>query len=533
MTSWLAIFFGTFVSEDLTCITAGLLIRQGELNPLFAVSACLAGIIVGDFGLWLIGRYVGAPILRWPRIRSRLPVHRIENLGAWFDRQGWKAVLMARVLPGTRLPVYVAAGLLGRRAGSFLRWASIAALIWTPLLVGAVALFGEAVLQPVQRYVAAGWFGILVAALILLALVRIAVNAGSELGRARMIAGVSRLWRWEFWPPWVFYLPVLPWIAWLALRFRGLSTITAANPAIPHGGIVGESKFDILRRLPEAWVVPFDRIDAEGGDERALAFCRIMAARHMEFPIVVKPDVGERGAGVRLVRDLDAATRHLRDTTYPVLVQAYHPGPREAGVLYYRLPDEPTGRIFSITDKQFPSVTGNGRSTVSSLIWRHHRLRMQARRFLARLNGQAERILADGETLPLAAAGNHCQGTMFVDGAHLITPQLSERFDEIARAFDGFYFGRFDVRYADTESFRAGRGFAIVELNGASSESTNLYDPTRSLFFAYGTLFRQWRILFETGARNRSMGHPVTPARELLRVIRHYYRTRRVDRLAD
>ena len=60
----------------------------------------------------------------------------------------------------------------------------------------------------------------------------------------------------------------------------------------------------------------------------------------------------------------------------------------------------------------------------------------------------------------------------------MVTPDLEAAFDCVARHFDGFFVGRFDVRYANPEEFLAGRGFAIVELNGVTSESTNLYDPS-------------------------------------------------------
>ena len=90
------------------------------------------------------------------------------------------------------------------------------------------------------------------------------------------------------------------------------------------------------------------------------------------------------------------------------------------------------------------------------------------------------RVLASGERFPLAMAGNHAQGTLFRNGAHLITPALEKRIDEIARAYPGFYIGRFDIRYTDVEAFKAGRDLAIVELNGATGESTNIYDPDGS-----------------------------------------------------
>jgi hypothetical protein len=158
---------------------------------------------------------------------------------------------------------------------------------------------------------------------------------------------------------------------------------------------------------------------------------------------------------------------------------------------------------------------------------------MQARIFLARHDAQRGRVLAAGERFALALAGNHCQGTMFRDGAHLITPALERAVDASARHFQGFFIGRFDVRFTDAEAFQAGRDFAIVELNGATSESTNLYDPSWSLFAAYRTLFRQWSLLYRIGYANRQRGHPATGILELLRLVFDYYRGLRVDPIAD
>src|SRR5262249_31043270 len=155
-----------------------------------------------------------------------------------------------------------------------------------------------------------------------------------------------------------------------------------------------------------------------------------------------------------------------------VLAQPYHPGPFEAGIFYYRLPTEATGHIFSITDKNFPVLVGDGRSTVAELIWDHPRYRIQADVFLQRHAARADEVLAAGEPLPLVLAGNHCQGTMFLDGSYLVTPELERAIDAAAREYPGFFVGRFDVRYADVAALRAGTGFAIVELNGATAESS-------------------------------------------------------------
>lgn len=525
---------GTFLSEDATCIAAGLLIRSEQLAWPLSLGACTAGIFLGDLGLWLIGRLMGRRILAIGWVRARLSERRVERTAEWLDRRGWAAVLAARFMPGARLPVYLTAGMLGRRADRFACWALLAALLWTPLLVLTVAAFGDVAAAPFRSWLGAGWLSFALALLAVWLCVRLATLVATSSGRNRLLARASRIWRWEFWPAWLFYAPLVPWIGLLALRHRGLMTPTAANPGIsPHGGIVGESKFDILSRLPREWSVPSAFFPPAPTTERISRLRTVMAEQGWTFPLILKPDAGQRGAGVRLVRDEATAARYFAEHTQPLLAQVYHPGPFEAGIFYYRMPDEPRGRIFSITDKHFPILVGDGVSTVESLIWRHPRLRMQADTFLARLNGQAEAILMAGERLPLTIAGNHCQGTLFRDGAHLITPELETVVDEISRGCDGFFFGRFDVRYGDRDALRAGRGFAVVELNGITSESTNLYDPSWSLWRAYRTLMRQWAILFAIGDRNRRNGHPPSTLLDVIRDARRFYRERRVSLLSD
>jgi hypothetical protein len=211
--------------------------------------------------------------------------------------------------------------------------------------------------------------------------------------------------------------------------------------------------------------------------------------------------------------------------TGAVIVQPYHEGPFEAGVFYYRMPGWRRGRILSITDKHFPVIVGDGRSTIEELIWAHPRYRMQADLFLGRHAGSAARVLGRGEEFRLAIAGNHAQGTLFCDGAHLLTPALERRIDEIARGYHGFFVGRFDIRYRSVEAFKAGRDIAIVELNGATAESTNIYDPRASLLAAYRQLFRQWSIVFAIGAANRRLGTTTTSIRRLIDLVRAHLKT--------
>jgi hypothetical protein len=300
---------------------------------------------------------------------------------------------------------------------------------------------------------------------------------------------------------------------WLAIKHRGLNLPTAANPGIFSGGIVGESKTAILKQLylknpnftAESALVSGDTFEA-----RLRSFDEACLSLKLNYPFILKPDVGQRGVGVKLICTREQAEDYLRRTPAPLVAQRYALGPFEVGVFYYRFPHEQRGHIFAITEKIFPVITGNGRSTIPELIRQDRRARFMAQTYLRRFQSRRHEILAFGETLKLVEAGNHAQGCIFRDGMRLCTPALAERMDEISKSLSGFYIGRYDIRFASEADLRAGQHFQIIELNGAASEATSIYDARNSLFAAYRTLFRQWNLVFAIGAANRRRGNAPT-----------------------
>lgn len=526
---FIALVLSTFVSEDLACVAAGLAIARGAMTLPAALLACAVGIWLGDLGLWLVGRMAGAKVLAWRRVSERLPLGVRDRFAEWFDARTGRAILASRFAPGSRLPLYLAAGACRTSFVRFAAWTAVAVVLWTPLLVIGTVAAGERI----ARWIAVGRVVTILTAIAIVIAWRLSTRLAALRHGQRAAAAIARVWRWEFWPMWLFYAPVAAWTAWLAVRHRGFRTITAANPGMPDGGVVGESKFAILSRLPEEWTVPTDVLEPGPADVRATRLHGMLRSRGWGFPLVFKPDVGQRGAGVRLVRTAAEASEYLSRLTDRVLVQPYHAGPYEAGVFYYRRPGAARGHVLALTDKHFPFVVGDGRSTLEDLVWAHPRCRMQARTFLARLGERRATIPSDGERTVLAIAGNHAQGTLFKDGREMITPALEARVDAIARQFDGFFIGRFDVRYADRAAFMAGRDLAIVELNGATAECTNIYDPDRSLVAAYRTLFLQWRLVFEIGAANRRNGRPVSSTSRLLELVRAHLHSATVFAVSD
>ena len=311
----------------------------------------------------------------------------------------------------------------------------------------------------------------------------------------------------------MFYPPVGIYCAWLALKYRGLTVPTAANPGIFSGGMVGESKMATLKELfltnaeftAEAELIVGDTLAA-----RLRSLDEIRARFGMDFPFIIKPDVGQRGAGIKLIRSAEQAEAYLRQTSAPLVVQRYAAGPLEAGIFYYRFPHEARGHVFAITEKLFPVLVGDGKSTLAELVWRDPRARFAADKYLQRFSERQNEVLALGERLKLVEAGNHAQGCVFRDGAKLYTPELEARIDDISQKLTGFFIGRYDIRFASEADLRAGRNFQIIELNGAASEATSIYDARNSLFAAYRTLFQQWSLVFAIGAANRKRGWPPT-----------------------
>lgn len=318
----------------------------------------------------------------------------------------------------------------------------------------------------------------------------------------------------EFWPAWLFYAPVWLWIALLMIRYRSIRLPMLANPDFPAGGLVGEEKSSLFERLgsseqerlPEWILVTSDRSEASA--QLALVESRMRDAG-FSYPVVAKPDIGCRGAGVRPIRDRADLTRYLAN--YPVgekfIVQRMVDVDGEAGVFYVREPGARQGRIISLTLKYFPQVVGDGQSTLRELILADRRAGRVPHLYLKRFEGELENVLPAGVAQRLVFSGSHSKGAIFRNGNPWITEEMRQRFDEIADQISEFHFGRFDVRFADFEAFRRGQEFAIIEYNGAGAEATHIWDSRMTLADAWRALFMQFSILFRFGAANYRRGY--------------------------
>lgn len=502
-----AIVLGAFVSEDGATITAATLTATATLNPTIAFVSAFAGLWFGDLGVYAMARLGGPALLRRDWFQKWFAATVPDSAVAVND--GRLGLAVSRFFPGTRLPAYLSAGFHGMPALVFAAITAVSAFAWVMLVFAAIRL-APSRSAAVQRH--AGEAALLGLTLFLMLHVW---RKWGAIVRRKIAVAARRFVKWEFWPPWLFYSPVALFCLWLGLRYRGFALPAIANVNQRNGGIIGESKIAILEELlrtspestAETYLIPLGTPEARLSEVR-----RLFEEKSLCFPFVLKPDVAQRGAGFRKIESFEQTKQYLAAVSLPLILQRYAPGPNEAGIFYYRFPQEETGHIFAITRKRFPFVVGDGQHTVRELIERDSRARLIAETYLERFAASADDVLPPGERLRLVEAGNHCQGCIFEDGSDLHSEELRSAIDRISRKLPGFFIGRYDVRYESDEQLRLGQGFTIVELNGAASEATNIYDERNTLRSAYATLYRQWSLVYGIGAANRDRGHrPPTP----------------------
>lgn len=513
------IALGTLLSEDLASIGAGLLAASGQLGLVPAILASFAGIFIGDTLIFALGHAFGRPLLRHPWARWFLSERAVNRAQHLFHKHGIWIILITRFIPGTRTATYFSAGALHAPPGRFLLVFGLAAALWTPLLVGLSFFVGKRLLDVYEVYEAFALPGLVLAGLLLYLLFHYGIPLLTWRGRRQLKGKWIRATRWEFWPVWQVNWAVFLYALGIGIfRYRCPALCTAVNPCMPHGGFLGESKGAILDGLSGAGasLPPWERIQAGTVAGRMNQLSAVMDRLGLTYPVVLKPDEGQRGLGVTVVRDQEAARSWFGGFSGDAVLQAFVAG-KEYGVFYVRHPEEPAGRILSVTLKQQLTVTGNGTDTLETLILKHPRAIALLKIFMGRFADELDRIPEPGETIALGELGTHSLGALFLDGRALITPELEAEVDRIARSYEGFYFGRFDIKAADDSAFMAGRDLKIIELNGLTSEATHIYDPKHGLLHAWRTLFRQWRTAYAIGESNRRQGAAVSPVKGLVR----------------
>ncbi len=312
-----------------------------------------------------------------------------------------------------------------------------------------------------------------------------------------------KLFHWEYWNFWMIYAWILPVWFLLCLRARSFFFFSASNPSIQNGGFADESKKDIYPLIPKH-ITPrsvfFDiPVDVNNvADE--------VEASGLRYPLVGKPNKGGKGKGVRVLKSRQDLSSYVRDALVDFHVQEFVALEHEVGIFYHRIPGAASGKITGIVRKEFLSVTGDGIKTLKQLICDSKRALMQLHS-LEKMYGELfHEVIPRQKTVILVPYGNHARGAKFIDDTHLVDENLENAIDTVCKQIPDFYFGRLDIRFNSWEELKQGKNFSIIEVNGAGSEPTHIYDPRHSIFFAWKELIRHWMILYRISAINHKRG---------------------------
>jgi len=516
----LLLIIGSFISEDVTILASSLLVASGQKAAYVFFLGNFLGITIGDILLYATGR----GLVKHKAIRKAKGLNKFQKFLNKNKAVGFVLIFLARAIPGTRIPVYVSAG-IGRYPFDLFFVATITSVaLWVSLFY----LYSEKIYNVIMMNSLGIWTTLAVG----LALYILIHKLGQLLPflfdpykRKSLPSFFLKMKYYEFWPSWLFYLPVVFYYIYLSLRYRNPLLPSAVNPSIFSGGLIGESKHEIYKQLQskDDAFLKYTFLPADlAAKEKTRAAKNFMTTKKLTYPIIIKPDSGLRGQGVVLAKNKASLEKAIKNAPYPLIVQELSPYPHEVGLFYIKQPESCEIIIYSITEKVFPTVTGDGKSTLGQLILADKRARLISHIYLDRFEESLDTIPAKGEVLKLVNSGSHAQGSIFKDGRHIESPALTVAIDKLVSQLPNFYVGRLDLRFKDLESFRQGKNFKLIEINGAGAEATHIYDEKLTLGNAYKVLFKQWKIMFEIGAINRARGLKPTPVFRFMKELIAY-----------
>ena len=298
----------------------------------------------------------------------------------------------------------------------------------------------------------------------------------------------------------MFYIPNLPYAFYLAFRAGHPVFFSAANPGIKSSGNGSESKFETLSLIPKQYI-PKSIIHKSRSDfsETILA----IENEKIEFPFIVKPDVGFRGLLVQVIDNQKDLESFLNKYPIDFIIQEYIQFANECGIFFYKNPNSKTGKVTSITTKKFISVQGDGSSSIRLLISNDKRAKLYKDYLFEACKESLDSVPNEGEIILLSDIGNHSKGTQFINGNHLISESLQKAMNSICERIPGYFYGRMDLRFNSLAELEKGENLKILELNGIISEPTHIYDADKGSYFgALKSIRTHWKHLFEVSTSN-------------------------------
>lgn len=315
---------------------------------------------------------------------------------------------------------------------------------------------------------------------------------------------LKKIIEWEYWPSYLFYVPLLPYSFYLAIKSQSFGFFSAVNPAIEGSGNGLESKYKTLQLIPKHYCPKTIYISK---NETLETVSTKIIEQNFNYPLIIKPDIGFRGLLVEKLNSETALKNYLKKyNSINLLLQEFIDLKNECGIFYHRIPNNKEGKITSITLKKYLTVLGNGKSTIKQLILTHERARNYIDLISEINKDRLTLVPKKNEEIVLNIIGNHSKGTQFINGNYLINRKLTEFLNELNNSINGWYYGRIDLKYNTFEELIQGKNLKILELNGIISEPTHIYDATNGSYFkALKSIKNHWKIIYQIAIQNKKL----------------------------
>jgi hypothetical protein len=302
---------------------------------------------------------------------------------------------------------------------------------------------------------------------------------------------------------WALYLPLLPYYIYLSIKAKSFGFFNAVNPSIYSGGMGLEKKSDVNKITPSQFLATSFLIVKTNVLPN---FTQLLSEHQLTFPIIAKPNIGCRGNFVKKINSLPELQAYHDSIKVDYLIEELINYKNEVGIFYCRMPNEVDGKITGIVLKKGVEVIGNGTSTIGELISKSYRYYYQYDSLFKNNEHLKNTILEKDKLMELSAIGNHARGATFYDITNQCTPNLTKVIDDISKKIPDFYYGRYDIKFNTWKEFEQGKNYKIIEINGAGSEPTHMYDPNHTFVFAIKEYSKHWQMMYEVAKQNHKKG---------------------------
>jgi len=337
--------------------------------------------------------------------------------------------------------------------------------------------------------------------------------------------------------PWpVQFLPVI------TKFYREWGKINAVNPALSgFSGLMGMSKMEVNNRLNEKFR-PRNLFFEELPKSREILE-KVFVDKYktaLNYPVIFKPNIGERSSGVNFVRadQIDEFLAENQDLS-GIIFEEFVATDAEFGLSWIRNPKTEIIEIISLVQKNTPRVIGDGQKKLRELITKKcAELFLDKSREIKILAGFSdaeldEKIVGEKNIVRTASVS---YGTSFekISLNSIQNKKLIELVSKFLDNFAGIYAGRFDIK-ANNVSELLEKKCSILEMNGVGGTPLEIYDNNLSVDEKYEVLFDYFSRIFVVADANIAdeRGEKITKFDGLKILSKNFFGQKKTQELSE